>query len=215
MNKGVEGLPPTFPIFPLSGCLLLPGGNLPLNIFEPRYLKMVRDAMQTERVIGMIQPKGGEDMQGRPVLFDTGCAGRIDNFKETDDGRCLITLTGVCRFDIENELDTTTPYRKVAADFSGWLNDFSPEPPPDDLRSGLLRELMIYFETQGIEVEWDALEAAPMPGLITSLAMICPFHSNEKQALLQARTLTEQAKLLETLLQMANLESMNPSQRMN
>ena len=121
MLELASSLPERFPVFPLRGAMLLPGGNLPLNIFEPRYLQMVRDAMQTDRVIGMIQPKAEAPRAvPSPTLYATGCAGRITNFSETDDGRFLITLTGVCRFDVAEELEVATPYRQVSADFARW-----------------------------------------------------------------------------------------------
>ena len=127
VSELASSLPDRFPVFPLRGAMLLPGGNLPLNIFEPRYLQMVRDAMQTDRVIGMIQPKADAADGRAPDLYRTGCAGRITNFSETDDGRFLITLTGVCRFDVASELEVATPYRQVTADFARWRHDLQPE----------------------------------------------------------------------------------------
>lgn len=215
MTAGVESLPSRFPIFPLPGALLLPNGNLPLNIFEPRYLRMIRDAMQSERVVGMIQPTGEPSKDGNPPLYQTGCVGRIDNFKETDDGRYLITLTGICRFDIAEELTTTTPYRQILASFERWVSDFTPEPPPDTMRGDLLAELEVFFDQQGIEVDWPALETAPLAGLVTSLAMICPFEATEKQALLEAPDLAKQAEMLKLLLTMANLGDGASTQTLN
>ena len=205
---GLESLPGRFPIFPLPGAVLLPGGNLPLNIFEPRYLQMVRDAMQTDKVIGMIQPRGeaegGEpDADSRPPLYATGCAGRISSFRETEDGRFLITLTGIARFDVTEELDVTTPYRQVVAGFGRWHKDLHPEPPPDALRGDLMAALEGYFERQQIEADWDTIKSAPLAGLVTSLAMICPFEPNEKQALLEAEDLNAQAELLIALMGMS------------
>ncbi len=201
MTELAESLPSRFPVFPLSGALLLPGGNLPLNIFEPRYLQMVRDAMQTDRVIGMIQPRGGGPPE-TPALFQTGCVGRISNFEETEDGRYLITLTGVCRFDIAEELEVDKPYRQVLGDFARWRQDLQQAPPPESLKATLLEALKRYFERHGIETDWGGIEAAPFAGLITSLCMICPFEPNEKQALVEAPDLTRQAKLLVALMQM-------------
>jgi hypothetical protein len=202
-HAAAESLPARFPVFPLRGALLLPGGNLPLNIFEPRYLAMVRDAMQTDRVIGMIQPKRGNDPAEAPELFRTGCAGRITNFEETSDGRYLITLTGACRFDVARELDETgTAYRQVVADFSRWRGDLQPAPPPSALKGPLMAALKGYFERQGIETDWDAIGVAPLTGLVTSLCMICPFEANEKQALLEAPDAARQARLLTALMQM-------------
>jgi len=175
MTELATSLPSRFPIFPLRGALLLPGGNLPLNIFEPRYLQMVRDAMQTDRVIGMIQPKGESEPATVPELYQTGCAGRITNFAETEDGRFLITLTGVCRFDIEQELDSGTLYRQVTGDFRRWRQDLQPAPPPAELKGSLTGVLRTYFDRHGIEADWSAIDGAPLSGLVTSLCMICPF----------------------------------------
>lgn len=198
-------LPQRLPVFPLSGALLLPRAELPLNIFEPRYLQMVRDAMQTDRVIGMIQPKAEAAELGQPELYRTGCAGRISNFSETDDGRFLITLTGVCRFDVASELEVATPYRQVMADFDRWRSDLEPEPPPEELKASLSRVLRGYFDRHGIEADWSAVEGAPLAGLVTSLCMICPFEPEEKQALLEAGDSGRQARLLIALMEMETL----------
>ena len=200
-----SSLPGRFPVFPLRGAMLLPGGNLPLNIFEPRYLQMVRDAMQTDRVIGMIQPRADEGAGSPPEIYRTGCVGRITNFSETDDGRFLITLTGVCRFDVASELEVTTPYRQVLADFDRWRADLQPSPPPGELKAGLCRVLRGYFDRHDIEADWDAIENAPLAGLVTSLCMICPFDPEEKQALLEAGDGGRQARLLIALMEMAAL----------
>jgi Lon protease-like protein len=204
-----ESLPDRFPIFPLKGALLLPGGNLPLNIFEPRYLAMVRDAVRTDRVIGMIQPR--EPVPGTaktvpdepaPPIYDVGCAGRITNFSETDDGRILITLTGLSRFDVAQELQVTTPYRQVVGRFDRWRHDCEPEDPPPHLKGELLQVLRRYFDLQGIEADWKAIKDAPMVPLVISLAMICPFGAAEKQGLLEGPTITDQAELLIALMEM-------------
>lgn len=205
MSELASSLPSRFPIFPLRGALLLPGGNLPLNIFEPRYLQMVRDAMQTDQVIGMIQPKSEGEKEGPPELYRTGCAGRITNFAETEDGRFLITLTGVCRFDVAEELEVPTLYRQVVGDFGRWRQDLHPVAPPDDLKVALLPALRTYFDRHGIEADWGAIEAAPLAGLVTSLCMICPFQPEEKQALLEAADLASQTRLLVALMQMEAL----------
>jgi Lon protease-like protein len=195
----LESLPARFPVFPLSGALLLPGGHLPLNIFEPRYLEMTRDAMRTERVIGMIQPSRRGPQP--PPLYGSGCAGKITAFRETEDGRFLITLTGMCRFRVAEELDTTTPYRQVVADFLPYRGDLEPAAPPDELRAPLLAAVRRFFDVQGIGADWQAIEQAPLAGLVTSLSMVCPFEPSEKQALLEADP-PKRARTLVTLLQM-------------
>jgi uncharacterized protein len=200
-EPGLSGaLPIRFPIFPLPGAILLPGGNLPLNIFEPRYLQMTRDAMRTDRVIGMIQPTGGG--KGVPELYPIGCVGRISSFSETDDGRYLITLTGVCRFEVVEELAVDTAYRQVLASFDRWQCDLEPPTPSDSLRPTLVGALRGYFEVYEISADWGQVQAAPLAGLVTSLAMICPFEPCEKQALLEAEDPEQRARVLITLLQM-------------
>ena len=205
MTELASSVPNRFPIFPLRGAMLLPGGNLPLNIFEPRYLQMVRDAMQTDSVIGMIQPRDDGDDERRPELFRTGCVGRISNVEETGDGRLLITLTGVCRFDIAEEHEVETPYRQVTGDFARWRQDLQPTPPPQALKASLSGVLRTYFDRHGIEADWDAIEAAPLAGLVTSLCMICPFEPGEKQALLEAPNIEHQGRLLIALMEMETL----------
>lgn len=203
------GLPTRFPIFPLPGAILLPSGNLPLNIFEPRYLQMTRDAMRTDRVIGMVQPNGGGT--DCPELFAVGCVGRITSFTETEDGRYLITLTGVCRYDVVEELRVSTPYRQVSASFERWQMDLEPPPPSDQLRPQLLDALHGYFEVHDISCDWGQIQAAPLGGLITSLAMICPFEPCEKQALLEAVDPEQRCQVLTALLQMGALGMRDPA----
>ncbi len=201
---GHDTLPSRFPVFPLSGALLLPNGNLPLNIFEPRYLQMTRDAMQTDRVIGMIQPREGVNRGDASALYGTGCAGRITSFEETDDGRYLITLTGVSRFDVVEELVTVTPYRQVTACFQRWSVDLEPLEADACKRPTLMQAMRGYFERQRIEIDWEAVDQAPFDGLITSLAMICPFTPSEKQALLEA---SDQDARLDTLITLMQMQS--------
>ncbi len=197
-------IPTRFPIFPLPGAILLPGGNLPLNIFEARYLQMTRDAMRTDQVIGMVQPCG-EVGRGPPPIYQVGCVGRIASFAETEDGRYLISLTGLCRYDVLEELRVTTPYRQVLASFERWNQDLEEALPPDSLRPSLCGALRAYFEVNDISADWAQIEAAPLAGLITSLAMICPFEPCEKQALLEAVGADERCRVLIALLQMGAL----------
>ena len=192
-------LPQVIPVFPLSGVILLARGQLPLNVFEPRYLNMVDDAMAGDRVIGLIQPIGGLGVQ--PPLARVGCAGRITSFNETSDGRYLITLTGICRFNVTGELQVKTPYRQVRADFAPFEADLhAPDPAADFDRHGFLDALRPYLEHRGLNVDWDTAEAAPQEALINSLAMALPFEAPEKQALLEAQTLDARAAALTALL---------------
>jgi Lon protease-like protein len=203
MAAAGPSLPRHLPIFPLRGALLLPGGKLPLNIFEPRYLAMVRDALQSERCIGMIQPLQEETGPAPPELYRTGCLGRLERFRETADGRILILLNGVCRFDVVEELATTTPYRQVVADYGRWLGDFTPDEPPEALRGQLLLLLSHYLERVQVQDALEQLKRAPLAALVTSLAMALPFSPEEKQALLEAPDLKRQTELLIALLEFA------------
>lgn len=205
-------LPRILPIFPLSGVLLLPGGQLPLNIFEPRYLAMVRDALAGARMIGMVQPRapvegvgakglGAKDI-GAADIYSTGCAGRITAFSETPDGRNLITLTGTIRFEIERELPIIDGYRRVTADYSRFQGDLDDDENGID-RDHLLTVLGAYFDAAGIEGDWAAIKETESARLVTSLAMVCPFDGAEKQALLEAPTLRERAAAMTTIMELA------------
>src|SRR6266851_1693111 len=193
-------LPAILPIFPLTGVLLLPRGRLPLNIFEPRYLAMTRDALGGERLIGMVQPSDPQD-DGRG-----GCAGRVTQFSETDDGRYLITLTGVSRFRIREELPLLEGYRRVVPDWQPFAHDRERAGKPDFDRERLIRGLKGYFAQRQIQADFEAIEKAPSEYLVTSLAMACPFAPSEKQALLEAADPDERARLLTTLVEMAATE---------
>jgi len=196
--KAIE-LPQVIPVFPLPGSILLSRGQLPLNVFEPRYLNMVDDAMAGDRMIGLIQPLGDLDIQ--PPLARVGCAGRITSFNETSDGRYLITLTGVCRFRVTTELQIKTPYRQVRADFAPFEADLrAPDPAADFDRDHFLDALRPYLEHRGLNVDWDTAEIAPQEALINSLSMALPFEPAEKQALLEAPTLEDRAQALTALL---------------
>ena len=193
-------LPQVIPVFPLPGAILLPRGQLPLNVFEPRYLNMIDDAMAGDRIIGMVQPQAGE--RSLPNLSLIGCAGRITSFAETSDGRYLITLTGCARFRLASELPAQTPYRQIRADFAPFEDDLS-APPVDDVgldREGLLDALRAYLEMRGLDIDWDTAETAPPEALINSLSMALPFDPPEKQALLEAVSLTDRSTVLTALL---------------
>jgi len=206
----IDELPRTIPIFPLSGCILLPCARLPLNIFEPRYLDMCRDVMAGPRVIGMVQPIDPGDARPRPPVYGTGCAGRITAFKETEDGRFLITLTGLCRFRIAEELPQTKRYRTVAADYRGFAGDLEGPRAGRLDRARLMPVLKSYLERQGLSADWRAIEQCAAPSLVNSLAMVCPFSSSEKQALLEADDHDRRAELFLSLLEISRHEPTAP-----
>ena len=194
-----EDLPQVIPVFPLSGALLLPHSSRPLNIFEPRYLNMIDDAMAAERIIGMVQI-ASEDSRERPSLAPVGCAGRITSFSETADGRYLITLTGLARFRLGDELPGYTPYRRARVDFSPFEADLTPLSRDEDEREALLEPLRHYLNQRGMRIDWDAVKSAPVEPLVNSLAMALPFDAAELQALLEAPTVAERRRTLVTLL---------------
>lgn len=212
-HPNFEDLPEVLPIFPLTGALLLPNSELPLNVFEPRYLNLTFDVLGRGRMMGMVQPRDGKD-GGHPVLFETGCLGRISSFSETEDGRLLITLTGLCRFRILRELDSQRGYRRCVVDYAAFRSDLD-ENEDDEVRvdrGRLVRALKAYAKQHGMDLNWRAVEAAPAAGLMTALAMLCPFEPREKQALLEARTLQDRCDVVMALLEMAEFETPGGSQ---
>ena len=195
-------LPEVFPVFPLTGALLLPRGRLPLNIFEPRYKAMVEDALGARRLMAMIQPDPALARGANgPGLYPVGCLGRISSFSETDDGRYLITLTGIARFRVGEELPMRRGYRRVRADWGEFpaLDLADPAPGGFD-RAALLSALRGFFSRRGIQANWDAVEKMSDDGLLTTLAMVCPFEAAEKQVLLEAPDATARAQDLLALL---------------
>ena len=205
--SGTADLPRTVPIFPLSGALLLPRGQLPLQIFEPRYLAMTRDALAGDRMIGMIQPRRPEriDPGDCPEVFAIGCLGRITAFSETGDGaRLFITLTGVGRFELERELPALRGYRRAAVRYERFARDLAPEAGDRPLdRKRLLMALRGYLAQKGAAVDESALESLGDEPLVTKLAMVLPFEPGEKQALLECAGLGERGRVLTSLLEMA------------
>jgi Lon protease-like protein len=200
--RRADDLPLVIPVFPLDGALLLPGGQLPLNIFEPRYLNMFDDAMSGERIIGMVQTRPGGDIE-RPNLAPVGCAGRVTSFAETSDGRYLVTLTGVCRFRLGDELPSRSPYRQARVDFTAFEEDLREAEGATAGGDGeaLLAALRRYLDHRGLAIDWSSAEAAPSDALINSLAMALPFEPVEKQALLEAPTLGDRRETLVALLE--------------
>ena len=215
-----DALPTLLPIFPLRGVLLLPGGRLPLNVFEPRYLAMFDDAMRGDRLIGMIQPSRDaenrtESRAERPAVFSTGCAGRIISFDETEDGRYQVTLAGMCRFHPGEEAPLLHGYRRMIPDWTPFRADMEegseqPSTPSTIDRERFVALLQSYFHKQGLSADWQAIEAAAEEHLLTCLAMICPFSACEKQALLEAPTQRDRGQIMLKLLAMAVAEGDEP-----
>ncbi len=202
-----ENLPAEFAVFPLPGALLLPRGKLPLNLFEPRYLAMTEDALAAGRMFGMIQPDAArpEGPTG-PALYRVGCLGRLVSFSETDDGRFLITLTGVARFKVTAELELRRGYRRVRADYSAYLDDLAQDVPAEGDRAAIETALRGYFSRTGVDANWDAIKRIPDAALVVTLSMLCPFAPVEKQALLEAASEAQRAETLLALLQMGASE---------
>lgn len=197
----LDTLPAKLPIFPLDGAMVLPRAHLPLNIFEPRYLDMVSDAMKGDRLIGMIQtlPDGS--------LYGVGGLGRINQFSETADGRFEIVLSGIMRFGIDQELSVTTAYRQVAPNYQAFLGDLrTPDPLDSTTRAALEKELKDYLDSEGLSADWESVEKADDETLVNTLAAVCPFDTAEKQALLEAEDLARRAATLEALMRFSSGE---------
>ncbi len=196
--RGPADLPEDIPVFPLPGALLLPRGQMPLNIFEPRYLAMVDDALKSHRVIGMIQPDPeASEASAVPPLAEIGCAGRLTQFAETGDGRYVLTLTGIARFRVQEEVTALTPYRQCRVDFESFAGDFEPRVGEGEVdRDGVLRTLREFAERNNLQIDWDSIDAAPNETLVNALSMMSPFGAREKQALLEAAVLKDRADVL-------------------
>jgi uncharacterized protein len=197
-------LPETLPLFPLPGALLLPRAQIPLNIFEPRYVAMIDAALKTDRLIGMIQPDPAKgETIGLPTLYSVGCAGRITQFSETGDGRYLIQLTGVARFTLVEERTTITPFRQAQVDFNAYAADLEAghgEAGVD--RAAILRALKDFSKANGITIDWDNIGEAPNEALVNALSMMAPYGVAEKQALLEAQDLAARGAMLVALTEM-------------
>jgi Lon protease-like protein len=203
----IGDLPATLGVFPLTGVLLLPRGQLPLNVFEPRYLTLVEAALSGSRLIGMIQPTESEEKTLKPHLSVVGCAGRITAYRETDDNRYLITLSGICRFRVAQEIATTTPYRQVATDFAPFAGDLAEGDDSDFPRERVLAALNDYLKRRELKADWRSVMNAPAETLVNALAMLCPFEPAEKQALLEAPAWQDRVSTLLALLEMAGAAS--------
>ena len=208
-HPGLNELPDVVPIFPLTGALLLPRGKLPLTIFEPRYLAMINDALGAGRLVAMIQPDASmPDTANGPALFRVGCLGRLTSFSEIEDGRYTITLTGVARFRVVDEVEGARGYRRVHGNYSSFAGDLDPFPQPSGVdRATLFAALQEYFSRRSIDANWEAIRGLPEAALGLTLAMVCPFEPAEKQALLEAPTDTERDRTLLALLHMAAMDN--------
>jgi Lon protease-like protein len=215
VHPAPDALPAEFAVFPLPGALLLPRGKLPLNIFEPRYLAMTEDSLAAGRMFGMIQPDPNAPTgDSGPGLYQVGCLGRLSSFSETDDGRFLITLTGLARFRISQELAMRNGYRRVRADFTPFLSDLDQASRPIGVeRESLLTALRSYFARRSVDANWDAIRRMPDDTLVVTLSMVCPFEPAEKQALLEAPTEADRAATLLALLQMGAAANDEPTGR--
>jgi Lon protease-like protein len=201
-------VPSRIPIFPLARAILLPRAMLPLHIFEPRYLQMVEDAMSTARVLGMVQPASAEEGEESPVsrtapLRKVGCAGRITAYQELDDGRLLISLSGIARFEIVDEVELAKPYRISTVSYERYLADFTPDAGEAEVdREHLIEVLKAYLQMRNLKADWSAIGKASTEALVNSLALASPYACEEKQALLEAADLKARAEMLVALAEM-------------
>lgn len=197
-------IPQTLPLFSVSGGVLLPHTRLPLNIYEEAFSAMIDEALANGRYIGVIQPTtDSEDPAACPPLYKIGTVGRITSFSETEDGRYLITIEGLCRFKLINEIESSNGYRRANIDAQAFLDDFQTHESQDIDRARLTDALRNYFKTQGVSADWNIVQNAASDELVSSLAMLCPLEPSEKQALLEADTFRARVDLLITLLEMA------------
>jgi uncharacterized protein len=196
-------LPAAVPVFPLSAALLLPGGRMPLNIFEPRYLQMIDEAMAGPRIIGMVQPSLDGEMRedGEPKICQVGCIGRITSLAETGDGRYLIALQGICRFRVASELPVKTPFRQCR--IRPFVADLREDPGGEVNRPALLKTFRAYLDANGLEADWDSVSRAENAMLVNALSMMAPYGAAEKQALLEAPDLKTRAETLIAITEMA------------
>ena len=208
-------LPQRLPVFPLAGALLLPRADLPLNIFEPRYLDMVSDALASDRLLGIIQPQAGQapDLE-RPTLLPVGCAGRITTYTETSDDRVLITLTGVCRFTVVEELDTESAYRQVVANYHPYAVDLVSDVGAHEVnRPALLKAFREYLQANDMNADWEQVDAASTEVLVNTLSLLAPYAARDKQALLEAPDLKTRAEVLIALTEMALVRTSRSADR--
>src|SRR3974390_2994863 len=214
--RGPGDLPEVIPVFPLPGALLLPRGQMPLNIFEPRYLAMIEDALHSvHRLIGMIQPDPkhpGPD-EHKPHLFHVGCVGRMTQFAESGDGRYLIQLTGIPRFRGEEDLSVAPPYRQCRVTYRPFVDDFAARKGEDEVdRKALLRALTAFLKANNLKADWEGIENAPNEALVNALAMMSPYDAAEKQAMLEAPDLKTRAEILVAVTEIELAKSKTPGE---
>lgn len=203
--RGPGDCPAIIPLFPLPGALLLPRGQMPLNIFEPRYLALIDDTIKSHRLIGIIQPDedASETTRLTPSLYRVGCIGRITQLAETGDGRYLLTLTGVARFEIVEELRALTPYRQASVNYAPFISDFESRAGEDQVdRVNLLKALKEFALANELKIDWKGVNEAPNEALVNALSMMAPFGAREKQALLEAADLKTRADMLIAITEM-------------
>jgi len=203
--ESIHDLPQSIPVFPLPGALLLPNGQMPLNIFEPRYIAMIDAVLAGERIIGMVQPAfSNTQVHETTGLCRIGCAGRLVSFSETGDGRYLISLIGVARFSITRELETTTPFRQVLVDWTTYAHDLHIDKSCELVdRPTLLKTFKSYLEANNLEADWESIESAQTEILVNALSMMSPYSVAEKQALLEADNLKVRAYTLVAITEMS------------
>ena len=207
-----DDLPAVIPVFPLPAALLLPRADMPLNIFEPRYLAMVEAAMAGKRIIGMIQPRDTDEGNSHPALAEVGCAGRITSYSETEDNRYLITLSGIARFRIVEERNTSTPFRQTSVDYAAYAGDLNlSASEPTIARERLIGALKTYLASRNMQTDWQSVKDAPAEMLVNALSTMCPFAPAEKQALLEAADIAKRADVLIALIEMANASAKIPT----
>ena len=200
--NSITELPNKLAIFPLTGAVLFPQTQLPLNIFEPRYLNMIDEVLSSpDRIMGMIQPNISKNDPNSKNLKRVGCAGRISSFSETGDGRYLVTLTGLIRFEVNNELDTTTQYRQVITNYDNYKEDLLPANVENIDRKSLLILIKKYLEQRNLLIDWEIIEQSPTEQLINYSGVLVPFEPEEKQLLLETKSLLDRCKILESLFQ--------------
>ena len=207
LYESVDDIPSIVPVFPLSGALLLPRSHLPLNIFEPRYLKMIDDALATDRVIAMVQPRfdepGEDEDEDAPTLCEVGSLGRIVSVQESGDGRYLIQLAGICRISVVEELPTAQPYRKCRISAARFITDLEGEANGSEVdREALIKAFQGYLDANDLEADWKSVRAASNEALVNTLAMMSPYGPAEKQALLEAPDLAARAATLVAITEM-------------